>query len=547
MAALAAALALTLATAAGRAETAARSAVLIIDANTGRVLHESAADAQRYPASLAKMMTIYLAFELIEQGKLSYQTKIKMSANAVAQSPSTLDLEEGDEITLLEAVKVLITKSANDIAVAVAEHIAGSEERFARAMTQKARQLGMAATVFRNASGLPDPEQVSTARDMVTLALRLHDDFPQHYKLFATQTFTYKDETFRNHNTLLFHYPGTDGLKTGYTRASGFNLVASVRRGRKHVIGAIFGGATAEARNAAMRTFLNMGLVKASSERTRQPSTSLIAKGRPAPQRKLAAIGAVPTPQRIARPPEPAAAAPPIQPPTPHPAVAAPAGPQIEMARVRTVLVAPRGSEADGAQRQGASAPDLRPDPAADQPAAVMPSWATASAGGYLPRALPPAPADRPAMFADPGLARGASPSSLDAQAANLARGEPALDAPTLPPPKPQAVTQPPPPPRPAVGPRRRIEATASTSQASGGFQVQIGAYQSQAEAERQLAAVRERVPALANAAPVTRQVKQGDKVIYRARFGGFEAQAASSACSDLKRLKIDCLVVKGE
>jgi D-alanyl-D-alanine carboxypeptidase len=198
-----------------------KSAVLVIDGNTGRVLHQSAADEPRHPASLAKMMTIYLAFELIEQGRLGYQTKIKFSANAAAAAPSKLDLEEGEEIALIDAIKVLITKSANDVAIAVAEHIAGSEEKFARLMTRKAHQLGMSATTFRNASGLPDDAQVTTARDMVTLALRLQDDFPKHYPLFATRTASYKNEEFRNHNTLLFHYEGTDGLKTGYTRASG--------------------------------------------------------------------------------------------------------------------------------------------------------------------------------------------------------------------------------------------------------------------------------------------------------------------------------------
>src|SRR5262245_15454446 len=194
------------------AHAAGKSAVLVVDANTGRVLHESAADELRHPASLAKMMTLYLAFERIEQGRLSYQTKIKISANAAETAPTKLGLEEGDEIALIDAIKALITKSANDMAVAIGEHIAGSEEAFARAMTQKARQLGMAATTFRNASGLPDDEQITTARDMVTLALRLQDDFPQHYPLFATRTFTYKDETFRNHNSLLSNYPGTDGL-----------------------------------------------------------------------------------------------------------------------------------------------------------------------------------------------------------------------------------------------------------------------------------------------------------------------------------------------
>jgi len=293
-----------------------KSAILVVDANTGRVLHESAADAPRHPASLAKMMTLYLAFERIEQGRLSYQTKIRISANAAAAAPTKLELAEGDEIILIDAIKALITKSANDLAIAIAEHIAGSEEKFAKLMTQKARQLGMTATVFRNASGLPDEEQLTTARDMVTLALRLQDDFPQHYPLFATRTFTYGGETLYNHNTLLETFEGTDGIKTGYTRASGFNLVASVRRGRKHVVGAIFGGASAALRNGAMRTFLNLGLVKASAVKTRQPAVLATAqsrpRGRPEPARD---IGPVPAPRRIERPVrETASLAPPNQP-----------------------------------------------------------------------------------------------------------------------------------------------------------------------------------------------------------------------------------------
>src|ERR1700674_1561865 len=203
VAALAAVLAFATPVTAPPAQAAGKSAVLVIDANTGRVLHASAADELRHPASLAKMMTLYMAFELIEQGRLSYQTKINISANAAAAAHTKLDLAEGEEIALVDAIKALITKSANDMAVAIAEHIAGSEERFAKLMTQKAHQLGMPATVFKNASGLPDDEQVTTARDMVTLALRMQDDFPKHYPLFATRTFTYKSETLHNHNTLL--------------------------------------------------------------------------------------------------------------------------------------------------------------------------------------------------------------------------------------------------------------------------------------------------------------------------------------------------------
>ena len=399
-----------------RAQAASKSAVLVIDPNTGRVLHASAADELRHPASLAKMMTIYMAFELIERGQLSYQTKLKISANAAETAPTKLDLAEGEEIALIDAIKALITKSANDMAVAIAEHIAGSEERFAKLMTQKARQLGMPATIFRNASGLPDVEQVTTARDMVTLALRLQDDFPKHYPLFATRTFTYNDETLQNHNTLLSSYEGTDGIKTGYTRASGFNLVASVRRGGKHVVGAIFGGASAASRNAAMRTFLNMGLVRASTEKTRQPAPLLVAQARPAQERKN---GQVPTPRRIERPAGQIEAAPPAEPTAVQ---QTPGGAEFARHRDRPCAYSPRVA---------APAPIRRPIRRA---APAAPRWTTASAGQATP---PGAPAERPMLLSGSATAVGAPPSTLEAQAANLSRDGAPVAAPPRPHPRP--------------------------------------------------------------------------------------------------------------
>jgi D-alanyl-D-alanine carboxypeptidase len=521
LAALASLFAIALAVAATGANAEGKSAVLVLDANTGRVLHERAADEPRQPASLAKMMTLYIVFELMEQSRLKPDTKIKMSANAVAAAPSKLDLDEGEEIALADAIKVLITKSANDVAVAVAEHIAGSEEKFARLMTQKARQLGMPATTFRNASGLPDDEQLTTARDMVTLALHLQDDFPKLYPMFATRTFTYKDETFRNHNTLLFHYLGTDGLKTGYTRASGFNLATSVRRGGKHVIGVVFGGATAATRNAAMRTFLNMGLAKASTEKTRKPAPAgpLIARAKRPPEPKIAAA---PTPQRVQRPaPKPAAVA--ATPPAPdrtasEPAPASGSSPAVSMARVRQVLVAPAAAaESAGAPRPPSieallDEPAMVRDNAIEQvPPPQQPRWVTASAGGARMPVSAPSP-DKAA----PGFDSARTPASVAASPAKTAR------APT------------PQPASPAI---------------AGGFQIQIGAYQTEAEAQRQLALARERAPNLVGGrTALTQQVKQGDKLFYRARYAGFDAQpAAAQACSELKRLKIDCIVLKAE
>ena len=320
----------------GKALAENRHAAMVIDANTGEVLHASAADEPRHPASLTKMMTLYIAFGEIEAGRLSYETLLKVSEAAASVSPSKLELEPGAEITLIDAIKSLVTKSANDMAVAIAEKISGNEDAFAKLMTDRAHQIGMRATTFRNASGLPDDAQVTTARDMLTLALHLQDDFPKHYRLFSLKYFTYNGETHRNHNTLLFHYEGTDGIKTGYTRDSGFNLVTSVRRDGRHVVGAVFGGETSGTRNAQMRMILTRALQKASSVKTRKPAPLLIAK--PKPVQRPAVQLALKTPPRAIERPKPtqvaiAPAAKPAPVEQPKPAVAAaiaanPANPQ---------------------------------------------------------------------------------------------------------------------------------------------------------------------------------------------------------------------------
>ncbi|MEQ1613920.1 MAG: D-alanyl-D-alanine carboxypeptidase family protein, partial [Hyphomicrobiaceae bacterium] len=255
---------------------------MIIDANTGEALHADKADEPRYPASLTKMMTLYMVFEQLEVGRLTPSTKIKISQEAASAQPTKLDLEPGEQIMVIDAVKALITKSANDMAIALAEAVGGSESRFAELMTAKARSIGMRNTTFRNASGLPDSGQVTTARDMLTLALHLQDDFPKYFPLFALRSFTYNGSSHRNHNTMLNSFEGIDGIKTGYTRMSGFNLVTSLRRGDKHLVGAVFGGTTAGTRNLTMRMLLTRALLKASTKKTRKPAPILIARAKPA-------------------------------------------------------------------------------------------------------------------------------------------------------------------------------------------------------------------------------------------------------------------------
>jgi len=510
------ALALTLSIPLQRAEAAEpRAASIVVDANTGAVLQSKSADEPVYPASLTKMMTLYLTFELIEQGRLTYDSKIKMTEHGAAAAPSKLDLDPGEELTVLDAIKALVTKSANDVAIALAEYIGGNEVNFARLMTRKAQELGMKHTVFRNASGLPDPDQTTTARDMVTLGLRLQDDFPRHYRLFATRSFSYGGKNYRNHNTLLTRYHGTDGIKTGYTRASGFNLVSSVRRDGKHLVAAVFGGETAGKRNAHMQALLNAAFPKASTKVTRKPA--LVAR---APQ----PVRAEP-PVRVAAAPRPA--------PAPPAAVvvepaAAPAPPAARERETAAIAVAKVRSVRIGMQR-----PDVQPEADAAQDA--RPQFAVADTAAPAPFPNAPQPAVRadssfsfPRFVPETGALQ---PSTLQAQAEHLERT--------------QTTAQP--APAPAARPAGRAQAPTRTA-ARGGFEIQIGAYGDSAEAERRMSTARQRVGGMLDPyRAVAMPVQSGKSKLYRARFRGFDATAANETCSRLKSMQIDCFVVRTE
>ncbi len=243
----------------------AGSAYFIMDAKTGKVLASSNADDLNHPASLTKMMTLYMTFEAIHRGKLSWNTRIPVSRFAAAKPPTKLGLKPGGTVTVREAVDGMIIKSANDAAAAMAEALGGSESGFARLMTQKAREIGMRRTTFLNASGLPNMQQWTTARDMSTLAVALINNYPQEYRLFSQTSFNYRGHSVRGHNNLMYRYEGMDGIKTGYTNASGFNLVSAVRQGNRRVIGVVMGGATARGRDALMASLLDRYVPKASS------------------------------------------------------------------------------------------------------------------------------------------------------------------------------------------------------------------------------------------------------------------------------------------
>jgi D-alanyl-D-alanine carboxypeptidase len=245
-----------------------RYASIVVDADNGNVLYAVNPDRRSYPASLTKVMTLYLLFDALEQGKLTMNSRLPVSAHANRQAPSKLNLQPGDRIDVEDAVLALVTKSANDVAVVVAEAIGGSEDDFADMMTRKARQLGMNATTYRNASGLPDAGQISTPRDQATLARALVRHHAHYYHYFSTRQFKWKGQPISTHNRLMLRYQGADGIKTGYINASGFNLIASAKRDGKRIVGVVFGGDTAGWRDNNMAQILDKGFARVKSAPT---------------------------------------------------------------------------------------------------------------------------------------------------------------------------------------------------------------------------------------------------------------------------------------
>lgn len=235
-------------------------AFMLVDAQTGGVLAAENSDMIMYPASLTKMMTLYVTFEALRTGRFSWDQKLTISKNANDKEPYKFAVGAGNKITVREAVMGMVVLSTNDAATAVAEALSGSEEAFGQVMTAKARELGMVNTVFTNPSGLPDPRQVTTATDMARLGLALVRDFPEEYKLFSNRGMTFRGMKFRGHNGFLVQYPGADGIKTGYTQAAGYNIVTSATDGNRRLVGVVLGASSAEARTNLMIALFNQYL-----------------------------------------------------------------------------------------------------------------------------------------------------------------------------------------------------------------------------------------------------------------------------------------------
>jgi D-alanyl-D-alanine carboxypeptidase len=511
---------------------------IVVDANSGKILHEASADSPRHPASLTKIMTLYLLFERLESGKMKLNTAMPVSEHASVQAPTKLGLRPGQSLEVEDAIRGLVTKSANDAAVVVAEAIGGTEDDFAAMMTSKARALGMSRTTYRNASGLPDDDQITTARDQALLGRAVQERFPRYYRYFSTPSFTYRGESMRNHNHLLGRVEGVDGIKTGYTRASGFNLVTSVSRDNRHIVAVVLGGSSAAARDTRMRGLISQYFAEASSRRTATMVAEGTAPAAPAepraparPAQVAAAGGAYALASAASVPAPPPAAAAPVQgalmvASKPH-VVAGSSEPlkpiavktiKVKLAGVETAALAPSATMIAVPEETGSNPP--APKAAAPQPAAAAPpapaapAWSTQNKEPIKSAAWPSAPAVAPA----PEPAAVTKPQAV-------AKAEPAPPAKTA---KPEPV------------------APARKPQAHGGWIIQIGAFETAGEAKQRLDAAQSKAKSvLSRADAFTEPVTKGDKTFYRARFAGLEKSQAEATCKQLKRNDITCMTLK--
>jgi D-alanyl-D-alanine carboxypeptidase len=471
------------------------TASIVVDGNTGQVLQASNPDAPRHPASLTKIMTLYMLFERLDAGKIKLDTPLKVSEHAADQDPTKLDLKPGQTIPVEDAIKGIVTRSANDAAVVVAESLGGSEDEFAKLMTQKAHALGMSRTTYVNASGLPDDDQITTARDQALLGRAIQDRFPNYYKYFSLPAFVYHGVAIRNHDHLLGQVEGVDGIKTGFTRASGFNLVTSVHRDGRYVVAVVLGGRSAFQRDAHMRELLGAHIKEASLQRT-APAIAEQAAPRNEPQ-----PAAVPKAATVSR-----------ADPTPTAAVSARAAAgsndPIQPLLVKTVSY------------RIAAAP---PAPLAPMPALVA------------------APAPQPEARTVVASADTDPPVTIAAVKSDPIKPEPAKPDVA----NPDVVTALPATPEPAKTDPAKSEPPAQV-RARGGWLIQIGAYPGEDEAKQHLSAAQTKVrDKLAAADPFTERVLKGDKALYRARFAGFDKATADATCKQLKRNDFDCITVK--
>jgi len=562
---------------------------IIVDGNSGAVLSSNNPDGIRRPASLTKIMTLYLLFERLDAGKMKLDTEMEVSEHASEQAPTKLGLKPGQTLKVEDAIKGLVTRSANDAAVVIAEAIAGDEDEFAKLMTRKARALGMSKTTYRNASGLPNDDQLTTARDQATLGRAIQDRFPRYYRYFATTVFNYRGQSIRNHNRLLGNVEGIDGIKTGYTRASGFNLVSSMRRGNRHLVGVVLGGRSGGSRDATMRNLLAENLDKGATKRTvaaiteRSPADGSVdvAEAETASAETVQANSASASSE-----PAPAAAT---------TRSIAPAKPSLMAAAAAALPSPPAKSE------PGRFEPQAKPEPAPltsgviqTQSIAAIPGSAEpmkpvkvktvqvkagpmklASAGPSQPappitNAIPPARAEV-AETSNAVVAKAAETNKAEAAkvamppqpanhgtgqgilgvlpASSLAQQAPSQASPSQASPS-QALAYADPAPRaqpPAVQLNSAIKPAAPAAATHTGWIIQVGALESETEARARIDLARNQAHGLLSKAdPFTEPVVAKDnRKLFRARFAGLERDQAEAVCRTLKRADISCITVR--
>jgi D-alanyl-D-alanine carboxypeptidase len=557
---------------------------IIVDGNSGTTLSANNPDASRHPASLTKIMTLYLLFERLDAGKMKLDTEMEVSEHASEQAPTKLGLRPGQTIRVEDAIKGLVTRSANDAAVVIAEAIGGDEDDFAKLMTRKARGLGMTKTVYRNASGLPDDAQVTTARDQATLGRAIQDRFPRYYRYFSTSAFNYHGQSIRNHNRLLGSVEGVDGIKTGYTRASGFNLVTSMRRGNRHLVGVVLGGRSGGSRDAIMRNLLAENLAKAATTRTvaaitersvseanadvaeadaaSRPTQTVQVQGAvqvasAAPEPATASAARSPAPRSVIA--EAAAALPQAKPePAPltsgviqtQPIAAIPGSSEpMKPVRVKTVQVkvgplklASAGSPQPATPVTNAIAP-ARPEVPETSIAVVAKAETNKAETNKTETSKP--------EISKAGTNRVDVPrTEMPPQPANHGTGNgllgvlPASSAPSAS----QALAYADPAPRPQPQPQIIQQNGAIKPVAvHTGWIVQVGALESEGEARQRIEAARSQARGLlAKADPFTEPVvAKGDRKLFRARFAGLDRDQAEAVCRALKRSDISCIAVR--
>ncbi|WP_375789616.1 serine hydrolase [Bradyrhizobium sp. Pha-3] len=537
-------------------------ASIIVDGNTGSVLTSNSPDGLRHPASLTKIMTLYLLFERLDSGKMKLDTEMPVSEHASEQDPTKLGLRPGQTIRVEDAIKGLVTRSANDAAVVIAEAIGGSEDDFARMMTRKARALGMSRTTYRNASGLPNDEQITTARDQSTLGRAIQDRFPRYYRYFSTTAFNFRGHTITGHNRLLGSVEGVDGIKTGYTRASGFNLVTSIHRGNRFLVGVVLGGRSGGSRDAIMRNLLAENIGKGATTRTAaaiternpadanvevadadnarnadtapvaasEPAAAAVAVQAPRPPSKPSLMAAV----AAALPPPPAKPEPQAKPePAPltsgviqtQPIAAIPGSAEpMKPVKVKTVQVKAGQIKLAAAGPAQSAPPITSTIPSRSE----VPETSNAMMARVAETSRPEMP-PQPANFGTGNGILGVLPaSSVHAPAAAQA---------------PQAVA--------SIEPTRSLQAAPQTSvvkpgAAHSGWIIQVGALESEGEANKRIDLARSSARGLLSRAdPFTEVVAKDNRKLYRARFAGLERDQAEAACKTLKRAEISCITVR--